>query len=343
MLSAEMKRREELYGFRNNCYNVVWLTGLVRDVDLAARTASLHRTNNPNQGFPFSVKPTDRLPADLAEVAAGEEKARSVSRKIIARMSGTRNDRGLPSIALTAIHIAKPNVIELPPAVAFKRPLRPGIPNTVATSDQDLQELPAETKSTDLRVLKELRTSVVGNDCKLSGFIQAMNFTPARARDDGSGSTVPSLEVLIRQTEDANDLIPVVLRGKTAKKTYESLRPRDPIFVLGKLEMLIKNVGEADAAGVLPVSRRMVLRTEEIQLPDQSDVLISPPWLETIPLDAGSRRTQAPRGAVSQPAPGEQSSGPVAAPRAVEERTAPPAVPSALLERLVSLPPSPAA
>ena len=274
MLSLEQREREHLYRYRSGMLNVAWIAGVARQ--LTKRGGFIQRSDNLNQMIPFELAEGDAMRPWVRE---------GCNLKILARLLGARED-GEPVVVLRALDMSEPDILDMPPRQAFERVMRPGIPTDAV---RPTAYGPDRTSSAD-----GLEVTDKGNVAWVAGYVASF-FVERVPLEDGTLSR-GCLVVGLRQTANPEDILPVRCYAARPEELARHLRVGDPVKMIGRMEVRLKNTGEVDAQGVLAVRKRLHLRVSAIKVVNADDIRERPTWVDEMSTQASSRRT---RGATS--------------------------------------------
>lgn len=263
MLSIEQSRSKNQYGYRNGMTNVAWIAGILRN---STKTSGfIQQTNNLNQMIQFRCEQGVAVPDSFTD---------GQPIKVIARMLHKRVN-GIPTIELEVKRFDLPSIQDMPPRKAWEQAQRAGVPMDAAKPEG----LRSEEK------LEGWRVQDTGNMAHLAGFVAAYRAEPPK--EAGGGCVV----ILIRQTKDAEDLIPVRCYGSDAASLARKLEVGMPLYFEGRISVLIKNTGEpAGEDGILPTHKYQYLRVRMLNVPGLKQIAAQPDWVPQMILDAQSQR-----------------------------------------------------
>lgn len=272
MISAEQRRYEQLYAYRAGMLNSGWIAGVARNI--SAREGYIQQSNNLNQLIHFTVGEGSTMPTWVRD---------GCNLKIVARILSARNNNE-PVISLRALAFEAPSIYDMPPRTAWERTLRPTVPRDAVRPETFRPD------DADMRV-DGSRVSDTGNIVKLAGFVSSYFVEPAGVpRDDGKVSS-GCLVLTIRQTADAEDLIPVRCHGPNPESLARRLTVGAPLKLQGKIRVRLKNTGEApDTDGVLPVHRYPYLHVSTLSVANREDIREEPEWAKDMVRDHLSKR-----------------------------------------------------
>lgn len=242
MLSSERQRDRDAYTYKGGMLNIADVVGRLRDID--GKTARLQFDNVVDHSVPFVLRERESWPK-IAKLGA--------MIKLRGRLLpgfesvGGNADRIL---RIEALGIDTPNVIDLPARDVFNAPVRPG---------QNVEPLPAKA----FRANSDDRFRPKGsrNAAEIAGFLVGMKLTrPGAPRADG-GRNDGLLVLGIRQSADPDAVLPVRFYGPRSVALAQALRVGDPLYIAGKIEVRLKNLGEPDPeTGVYQTAKFPFLR-----------------------------------------------------------------------------------
>jgi hypothetical protein len=262
MLSIEQSRSKHQYAYRNGMTNVAWVAGILRN---SAKTSGfIQQTNNLNQMIQFRCEPGVAVPDSFTD---------GQPIKVIARMLHKRVG-GIPTLELEVKRFDLPSIQDMPPRKAWEQAQRAGVP-VDANAPANLRD----------DKLEGWRVQDTGNMAHLAGFVSAYRAEPPK--EAGGGCVV----ILIRQTKDEDDVIPVRCYGADAASLARKLEVGMPLYFEGRISVLIKNTGEpAGEDGILPTHKFQYLRVRMINVPGLKQIAAQPDWVPQMIQDAQSQR-----------------------------------------------------
>ena len=262
MLSIEQTRSKHQYAYRNGMSNVAWIAGILRNP--TKTSGFIQQTNNLNQMIQFRCEQGVAIPDSFTD---------GQPIKVIARMLHKRVN-GIPTLELEVKRFDLPSIQDMPPRKAWEQAQRVGVP--IDTS------MPAQLQDDRL---DGWRVQDTGNMAHLAGFVSAYNFEPHK--EAGGGCVV----ILIRQTKDDDDLIPVRCYGPESASLAKKLEVGMPLYFEGRISVLIKNTGEtAGADGILPTHKYQYLRVRMLNVPGIKQIAAQPDWVPQMIQDSQSQR-----------------------------------------------------
>ncbi len=290
MLSFKQTEQEYRYRYRSGMLNVAWIAGVARN--LTARGGFIQRSNNLNQMIPFELDEGNTMRPWIKE---------GCNLKVLARLHGGRDD-GEPIVVLRALDLSAPDILDMPPREAYERVVRPGIPTDAV---RPTEYGPAPTSTGGLVVTDK------GNMAWVAGYVA--NFFVERVTQEDGGPGRGCLVVGMRQTADPDDILPVRCYNARPEELANHLNVRDPVKMIGRMEVRLKNTGQTDESGNLVTRKRLYMRVSMIKVVNADDIRDRPTWVDEIPLPTSSRRRGASRaiGIVTAPAPMAPATAPV--------------------------------
>jgi hypothetical protein len=224
VLSSDRQRDRDAYTYKGGMLNIADVVGRLRDVD--GQHGLLQFDNVVDHSIPFSLRPRENWPKIAKRGSMIKLRGR-----VLPDLDGTER-----ILRVEALGIDTPSVIDLPARDVFLAPVRPG---------QNIDPLPAKafrpSQSADRFRPKGSRNSV-----ELAGFLVGMKLQrPGAPKPDG-GRNDGLLILGIRQSADPEAILPVRVYGPRCVAMAAALRMGDPLYVSGKIEVRLKNVGEPD-------------------------------------------------------------------------------------------------
>jgi hypothetical protein len=224
VLSSDRQRDRDAYTYKGGMLNIADVVGRLRDVD--GQHGLLQFDNVVDHSIPFSLRPRENWPKIAKRGSMIKLRGR-----VLPDLDGTER-----ILRVEALGIDTPSVIDLPARDVFLAPVRPG---------QNIDPLPAKafrpSQSADRFRPKGSRNSV-----ELAGFLVGMKLQrPGAPKPDG-GRNDGLLILGIRQSADPDAILPVRVYGPRCVAMAAALRMGDPLYIAGKIEVRLKNVGEPD-------------------------------------------------------------------------------------------------
>lgn len=224
MLSSDRQRDRDAYTYKGGMLNIADIVGRLRDVD--GKSGLLQFDNVVDHSVPFTLRSRENWPK-IAKLGSMIK----LRGRILPDLEGTER-----IIRVEALGIDTPSVIDLPARDVFLAPVRPG---------QNVDPLPAKafrpSASND-----RFRPKGSRNSAELAGFLVGMKLQrPGQPKPDG-GRNDGLLILGIRQAADPNSILPVRVYGPRCVAMAGALRMGDPLYISGKIEVRLKNIGEPD-------------------------------------------------------------------------------------------------
>ncbi|AOZ11176.1 hypothetical protein [Cupriavidus malaysiensis] len=296
MLSKEQQVESDLWKYRNGMVNVAWLVGVARNV--TKRGGDLQQTNNLNHTIPFHLNEGDSMPSRVSDRA---------TIKVVGRLGGEKVGDDY-SVVLRVLSFHTPSVIDLPPRRFWNQVLRPGIPQDDVRPDTYAEE--------SVQALTGGRINEgSSNTVRVAGFVAAYRLQRAGAKKENGELSNGALLLLLRQTKDEKDLLPIMIYGRLAEAHANRIQIADALLIDGRLRVDAKPTGEpAGPDGIVPVKRRLYIQANTISSVDfGSEIKTVPDWAkdlyESVRKEPGRRPTgAAPRRGPTQPFSVQQAS-----------------------------------
>jgi hypothetical protein len=274
MLSVEQVRSQAQYAYRNGMSNVVWLAGMLRRLEPGRTVAYIQQTNNLNQMLRIECEPNVVIPERFAE---------GQPIKVIARMDParvfvqSRKDPAIdveqPTIKLLVKRFETPSLHDMPAREAWQQSLRPGVPSDgVKPADFKPDQNP--------EAFDGWKVHDTGNMGNLAGFVAGYRY-----EEPVGGAGGGCLVVLVRQTKDERELLPVRCYSRLAAAYRNKLAIGMPVYFEGRMSVMVKNRKGADGKpievdGVLQTDRYQYLHVREIKVPGKREIAAHPDWVD---------------------------------------------------------------
>ena len=288
MLSSERQRDRDAYTYKGGMLNIADIVGRLRDVN--GKVALLQFDNVVDHSVPFTLRPRESWPR-IAKLGSMIKLRGRV-------LPDTEKDERI--IRVEALGIDTPSVIDLPAVDVFSAPVRAG---------QNIDPLPAKVfrpaSSND-----RFRPRGSRNSVELAGFLVGMKLErPGMPKADG-GRNDGLLILGIRQSADPNAVLPVRIYGPRCVAMAAALRMGDPLYISGKVEVRLKNIGEPDPeTGVYQTEKYPFIRAAQLSgaQPGVHMKIDTPAWALELQEEAashqGRRQVRQAREAVEDGAP----------------------------------------
>ena len=243
MLSSDRQRDRDAYTYKGGMLNIADIVGRLREVD--GRRGLLQFDNVADHSVPFELRSRESWP-QIARLGSMIK----LRARILPDLEGAER-----IIRVEALGIDTPSVIDLPARDVFMAPVRPG---------QNVDPLPAKAfrpaASSD-----RFRPRGSRNNAEIAGFLVGMKLErPGAPKPDG-GRNDGLLILGIRQSSDPGAILPVRIYGPRCVPMAAALRMGDPLYVQGKLEVRLKNIGEPDPeTGIYQTSKHPFIRAAQL-------------------------------------------------------------------------------
>jgi len=278
MISIEQRRRDQMYQYRGGMLNAAWVAGVARRI--TPRGGFIQQSNNLNQMIGFVLEDGDSMPNSVREGS---------NLKVIGRIHSSR-EGAEPVVVLKVLAFETPSIIDMPPRAAWERTLRDGIPSD-SVRPQAIDE--SRSSTDNVMSMGKVRVADAGNMVKLAGFVASVFVDPAGVPKPGGGFTVGCLVMLMRQTRDKDDLVPVRFYGAKAEAFGRRIQIGQPLKIEGRLRVRLKNTGEpANANGILPVHKFPYVDATNICVASRYDITEEPAWAKEMFLQEQNMRAQ---------------------------------------------------
>jgi hypothetical protein len=277
MISIEQRRRDQLYQYRGGMLNAAWVAGTARGI--TPRGGFIQQSNNLNQMIGFVMEQGDSMPGSIRE---GD------NLKVIGRIHSSR-EGAEPIVVLKVLALERPSIMDMPPREAWERALRQGTPSD-SVRPQPIDHLESDDEALSMG---KVRVADVGNMVEFAGFVASVFLEPAGVLKPDGSVTKGCLVMLMRQTKDRDDLVPVRFYGAKAEPFARRIQIGQPLKIEARLRVRLKNTGEpADANGILPVHKYLYVHATNICVANRSDITEEPAWAKEMFLQEQSKRAQ---------------------------------------------------
>jgi hypothetical protein len=284
VLSSDRQRDRDAYTFKGGMLNIADVVGRLRDVD--GQHGLLQFDNVVDHSIPFSLRPRENWPKIAKRGSMIKLRGR-----VLPDLDGTER-----ILRVEALGIDTPSVIDLPALDVFQAPVRTG---------QNIDPLPAKAFR-PAQTADRFRPKGSRNSAELAGFLVGMKLQrPGAPKPDG-GRNDGLLILGIRQSSDPNAILPVRVYGPRSVAMAAALRMGDPLYIAGKIEVRLKNIGEPDPqTGVYTTAKFPFIRAAQLAgaQPGVHLKIETPDWAaqlqEEAQSEAGVRQAAAAREAIS--------------------------------------------
>jgi hypothetical protein len=277
MISIEQRRRDQLYQYRGGMLNAAWVAGTARGI--TPRGGFIQQSNNLNQMIGFVMEQGDSMPGSIRE---GD------NLKVIGRIHSSR-EGAEPIVVLKVLALETPSIMDMPPREAWERALRQGTPSD-SLRPQPIDHLETDD---DANSMGKVRVADVGNMVEFAGFVASVFLEPAGVLKPDGTVTKGCLVMLMRQTKDKDDLVPIRFYGAKAEPFARRIQIGQPLKIEARLRVRLKNTGEpADANGILPVHKYLYVHATNICVANRRDITEEPAWAKEMFLQEQSKRAQ---------------------------------------------------
>ena len=281
MISIEQRRRDQLYQYRGGMLNAAWVAGTARGI--TPRGGFIQQSNNLNQMIGFVMEQGDSMPGSIRE---GD------NLKVIGRIHSSR-EGAEPIVVLKVLALETPSIMDMPPREAWERALRQGTPSDSVRPQPIANSIDQLESDDDANSMGKVRVADVGNMVEFAGFVASVFLEPAGVLKPDGTVTKGCLVMLMRQTKDKDDLVPVRFYGAKAEPFARRIQIGQPLKIEARLRVRLKNTGEpADANGILPVHKYLYVHATNICVANRRDITEEPAWAKEMFLQEQSKRAQ---------------------------------------------------
>ncbi len=281
MISIEQRRRDQLYQYRGGMLNAAWVAGTARGI--TPRGGFIQQSNNLNQMIGFVMEQGDSMPGSIRE---GD------NLKVIGRIHSSR-EGAEPIVVLKVLALETPSIMDMPPREAWERALRQGTPSDSVRPQPIANSRDPLESDDDANSMGKVRVADVGNMVEFAGFVASVFLEPAGVLKPDGSVTKGCLVMLMRQTKDKDDLVPVRFYGAKAEPFARRIQIGQPLKIEARLRVRLKNTGEpADANGILPVHKYLYVHATNICVANRRDITEEPAWAKEMFLQEQSKRAQ---------------------------------------------------
>ena len=281
MISIEQRRRDQLYQYRGGMLNAAWVAGTARGI--TQRGGFIQQSNNLNQMIGFVMEQGDSMPGSIRE---GD------NLKVIGRIHSSR-EGAEPIVVLKVLALETPSIMDMPPREAWERALRQGTPSDSLRPQPIANSIDHLESDDDANSMGKVRVADVGNMVEFAGFVASVFLEPAGVLKPDGTVTKGCLVMLMRQTKDKDDLVPIRFYGAKAEPFARRIQIGQPLKIEARLRVRLKNTGEpADANGILPVHKYLYVHATNICVANRRDITEEPAWAKEMFLQEQSKRAQ---------------------------------------------------
>jgi len=207
LLSLNSRRDPQRHQYYRGFKNVAYLTGYVNRIE--GNQILLQMTNNFNLLLPVSIPPAVKLPRDVGVREALKMKC---------QVQAHKNEDGTPGLRVVARSFERPNILELPLQSAFQKvvPVR-------SFEDREFKPYGAGNRPTD-----------ACNQVSLAGMVVGINNRPVVIGEDGEYKQSGRVDLLLRQDDDVDNIIPVRYYGKLAERIATMIKLGEFVTTAGR-------------------------------------------------------------------------------------------------------------
>lgn len=240
--------------------NVCFISGLAREI--GTRSGYVLQTRNDNLKIPFVVDRNGTIPNWVRE----GEPVKIVGRLTGAVLKGKDGEQSKEQhrvVVVKVLSFERPTILEMPAQECWERSVADGAPTAPVTATN--YGLPHSKSS---------------NTVQIAGFVSGVIYRKAGVPDAEGRRKGACLLVLVRQTKDPDEAIPVRIYGDKITKEYErTVRLGTPVVITqGDLRVDVKETGGGDVEGIAEVSKMPYIRSNGLHVATRDHIQIQPDW-----------------------------------------------------------------
>jgi hypothetical protein len=255
MLSAEQRLYSNIHQSRNGMRNICWIAGIAREIH--SKGGFIQQTKNMNHMIPFKMGPSDVVPNRYGEYS---------EIKIHGRIRGGRHAvTGERIVEITATAVDAPSVLDLPPQAAWDHSLPKGAPSDTFT--------PKFGRG-------GLDFTQAASRAEVAGFVSGFQLKKPGTLNEKGEASGGCLTILIQQTENPDDAIPVRLMGSRSVIVATKIKIGSPVYVKdGEIRVRIKETGDpAGEDGIVPVHKYPYIHASMLYVASRNEISEQPDW-----------------------------------------------------------------
>lgn len=261
--------------YRGGMLNICYISGYAREI--GARSGFILQTTNDNLKVPFIIDKADTMPNWVRE---------GVPVKIVGRLTGKILQSDNASKELHRVAVVKvlsfeiPSILEMPAEACWEMSLPKGAPAAPFDPKKGKHGLP-NTKSS--------------NTVQLAGYVGGVIFRKAGVPGPDGKRKGACLQVLIRQTKNADEAVPVRIYGDKITKEYErTVKLGTPVVITqGDLRVDVKETGGDAVDGISEVSKMPYIRTNGLFVANRDHIQSQPDWAMQLAMQGRERKKPA--------------------------------------------------
>jgi len=275
MLSKEQRMYMDTAKYRGGMLNICYISGYAREI--GTRSGFILQTTNDNLKIPFIIDKADTIPGWVRE---------GVPVKIVGRLTGRILQSDDASKELHRVAVVKvlnfeiPSILEMPAEACWEMSVPKGAPAAPFDPKKGKHGLPQSKSS---------------NTVQLAGYVGGVIFRKAGVPDSEGRRKGACLQVLIRQTKNADEAVPVRLYGDKITKEYErTVKLGTPVVITqGDLRVDVKETGGEEVDGIAEVSKMPYIRTNGLFVATRDHIQSQPDWAVQLALQGRERKKPA--------------------------------------------------
>jgi hypothetical protein len=273
MLSKEQRLYVDNFAFRNGMRNVCFISGLAREI--GARSGYVLQTKNDNLKIPFVVDGNGTIPSWVRE----GEPVKIVGRLTGAILKGKEGDVEQHRVVVVKVlSFEHPSILEMPAQECWEMSVAKGAPT--ATVMPKGFGLPMSKSS---------------NTVQIAGYVSGVMFRKPGVPGPDGKKKGGCLQVLIRQTKNPDEAVPVRIYGDKITKEYErTVRLGTPVVITqGDLRVDVKETGGEEVDGIAEVSKMPYIRSNGLFVATRDHIHSQPDWAIQLALQGREKKKPA--------------------------------------------------
>ena len=266
MLSREQRNYTDTYAFKNGMYNIAYVSGQAQGI--TPRGGYIQQTRNLNHLIPFTLEGSDRMPGWVRDGAVVKIIAR-VTGRIVAGASDADPKAGVRrECVLRALAFERPSVLEMPPEAAWAMSVPKGAPISNDVPANGMYGLPFSKGS---------------NDVQIAGHVSGIWFRKGALPGPDGKRPSGCLHVLIQQTPNSDDSIPVRCYGRLSEALERHIKLGSPILIQnGEIRIDIKETGVIGPDGLAVVTKFAYIKSQGLHVATRDHILEQYDWARAL-------------------------------------------------------------
>lgn len=307
MLSLEQRNYVELYNKVGGMRNVAYISGLAQKI--TARGGFIQQTPNLNQMIPFELEGKASMPANIRDGSVIKIVAR-VGGRLVKPKEGADPKAPLQrEMVLRVLKFETPSVLEMPPEAAWAMSVPKGAPVGEDRPEDGKHGQPFTRGS---------------NLVEVAGFVSGVFLRKAGVPGPDGKRPSGCLHLLIQQTKNPDDAIPVRVYGKLSEAIEGKIKLGSPVYIQsGEARIDVKETGVMLEGGLAEVTKVMYVKSQGLAVATRELINDQPEWAIELARAGLALKGKGPKPAgVGTARPALQVATPEEEPAAVETATA---------------------